>query len=184
MNTIKDMKLETDRLIIRPYKEEDLMDCFKLMQNPDLFTYLDMEVMAFEEYKGLFAWLMDSYNREFDEEFKYSFNIILKESGKHIGWCGVGGIEFNHKQKEIYYLIGKEYWGHGYAKEAVSALLEYCFQTIRLDSIAALCKPENIASKKIIESLGFTYQNRIQGLSAEFDYFNGDLYYELTRENV
>ena len=54
MNTVKEMRIETDRLIIRPYKEDDLMECFQLMQDKNLFHYLDMNVMTLEEYKGLF----------------------------------------------------------------------------------------------------------------------------------
>ena len=49
MNSVKKMRLETHRLVIRPYTEEDMMECFELMQDPALFTYLDMEVMTFHE---------------------------------------------------------------------------------------------------------------------------------------
>jgi [ribosomal protein S5]-alanine N-acetyltransferase len=48
---IKNLKIESNRLIIRPYMEADLVECFQLMQNKELFNYLDMEVMSFEEYK-------------------------------------------------------------------------------------------------------------------------------------
>jgi len=182
MNTVKDMKIETDRLIIRPYNEDDLMECFQLMQDKELFTYLDMDVMSLDEYKGLFYWLIDSYNKGFDEDFKYSFNITLKESGKHIGWCGVGGSNYDHEQKEIYYLIGEKHWGNGYAKEATVALRDYCFQTIGLNEIIALCKPNNIPSKKLIKNMGFTYRYKIEGLLKEFDFYNGELYFLLTKE--
>ena len=39
MKTVKEMRIETERLIIRPYVEEDLMDCFNLMQDKELFKY-------------------------------------------------------------------------------------------------------------------------------------------------
>jgi len=77
MNTVKEMRIETVRLVIKPYKEENLVECFKLMQNRELFKYLDMDVMPSEDYKGLFNWLIDSYELGFNEDFKYSFNITL-----------------------------------------------------------------------------------------------------------
>ena len=40
----KNIKIETNRLIIRPYKEADLKECFQLMQDKELFNYLDMKV--------------------------------------------------------------------------------------------------------------------------------------------
>lgn len=182
MNMVKEMIIETNRLIIRPFKEDDLLVCFKLMQDKELFKYLNMAVMSLDKYKGLFNWLIDSYNKGFDEDFKYCFNITLKESGTHIGWCGIGGIDYDHEQKEIYYLIGREYWGNGYAKEATVALRDYCFQTIGLNEIVALCKPDNISSKKIIENMGFKYRYKIEGLPKEHDFYNGELYYSLTKE--
>jgi len=182
MNTVKEMRIETVRLVIKPYKEENLVECFKLMQNRELFKYLDMDVMPSEDYKGLFNWLIDSYELGFNEDFKYSFNITLKECGTHIGWCGIGGVEFEHNQKEIFYLIGREYWGNGYAKEASVALLDYGFNIIGVNEIVGLCKPENIASKKVIENMGLKFRYMVEGLPEEFDFYNGEPFYSLTKE--
>ena len=154
MKSVKEMRLETDRLIIRPYTDEDMMECFELMQEKALFRYLDMDVMTLDEYRRLFTWIIDCYNVGWDQDFKYSFNITLKESGIHVGWCGLGGLRFDHSRKEIYYLIGKTYWGKGYAKEATHALLGYGFQDMHLEEIVAIVQPGNIASRKVIESMG------------------------------
>lgn len=177
---VKDMRLETKRLTIRPYAKEDLMECFDLMQDKELFNYLDMDIMSLDEYKNLFHWLIDSYNTEFDGDFKYSFNIILKETGKHIGWVGIGGLETDHSMKEIFWLIGKNHWNKGYATEAATALLEYGFNVIGLKEIVALCKPENIASKKVMEHIGLEYRFTMEGSSNDF--YNGEPFYSLTKD--
>jgi ribosomal-protein-alanine N-acetyltransferase len=179
MDTVKNMRIETSRLIIRPYKEDDMMECFQLMQDKELFKYLDMDVMSIEEYKGLFNWIIDSYNTGIDEDFKYSFAITLKENGIHVGWCGIGGIEYNHSAKEIYYLIGKSYWGNGYAREAAKALLDYGFNIIGLNEIVAICKPDNIGSRKVIENMGLKYRYIVKGLPKEFDFYNGEPFFSL-----
>ena len=176
---VRDMRLETERLIIRPYVEADLIECFRLMQDKDLFEYLDMDVMSLEEYQGLFEWLIDSYDIGFDGDFKYSFNVTLKETGAHIGWVGVGGLDFDHSIKEIYWLIGKEHWNHGYASEAASALLAYAFDVIRQNEIFSLCKPKNIGSKRVMEHIGLKYRGIIAG--APDDFYNGELCYSLTK---
>lgn len=148
---IKDLRIETDRLIIRPYNEGDLEECYRLMQDKELFTYLDMDVMSFNEYKELFTWIIKCYDVDIDQDFKYSFSITLKDSGIHIGWCGIGGLQFNHSIRNIYYLIGKNYWGQGYATEASRALLDYGFKQMNLDEIVAIVQPENTASKKLLK---------------------------------
>jgi ribosomal-protein-alanine N-acetyltransferase len=52
MNTVKEMRIETDRLIIRPFIQSDLVECFELMQDKELFKHLDWNVMSFEDFKG------------------------------------------------------------------------------------------------------------------------------------
>ena len=182
INTVKEMRIETERLLIKPYKQEDLEECFKLMQDKELFKFLDMDVMSHEDYEGLFRWLIDCYEVGFDEDFKYSFNITLKQSGTHIGWCGIGGLEFDHNQKEIFYLIGREYWGNGYAKEASVALLDYGFNVMGIKEIVGICKPENIASKKVLENMGLKFRYMVKELPEEFDFYNGEPFYSLTKE--
>lgn len=177
------MKLETKRLIIRPYSEDDLMESFRLMQDEDLFTYLDMHVMSLAEYRELFHWIIGCYKFGFEDDFKYSFSVNLKESGKHIGWVGIGGIEFDHSIKEICWLIGKNFWNQGYATEAACALLAYGFNTIKLDEIIAVCKPGNIGSRKVMEHIGLKYQGTIEGLKDEYGFYNGELKYALKRED-
>lgn len=179
---VKDMRLETERLIIRPYVEEDLMECFQLMQDEELFKYKDMGVMTLDEYKGLFRWLMDSYNVGFDGDFAYSFNIILKETGAHIGWVGLGGLATDRTKTEIFYLIGVQYQKQGYATEASKAMLDYGFQTIGLKEIVAVCRKENRASSRVMEKIGLRFRFLQEGLPKEFEQCNGDPYYSLTRE--
>jgi ribosomal-protein-alanine N-acetyltransferase len=176
------MKLETKRLIIRPYTENDMMECFQLMQDKELFTYLDMDVMSFEDYSDLFHWILRCYEIGFQDDFKYSFSINHKASGKHIGWIGIGGIEYDHAIKEIYWLIGKEHWNQGYATEAATALLEYAFIIMKLPEITAFCKPDNIGSRRVMEHIGLKYQGIVDGLPAEYDYYNCELKYALKRE--
>jgi [ribosomal protein S5]-alanine N-acetyltransferase len=182
VSTVKNMKIETGRLIIRPYIQDDLMECFRLMQDKDLFRYLDMDVMSLEQYKRLFIWIIDCYNTGVEEDFKYSFAITLKENGIQVGWCGIGGLEYDHSVKEIFYLIGKEHWGKGYAKEATVALLDYGFNTIGLNEVVAICKPDNIASQKVIRNMGLKYRYLVEGLPKEFDFYNGEPYFSLTKD--
>jgi [ribosomal protein S5]-alanine N-acetyltransferase len=90
-------------------------------------------------------------------------------------------VSFNHSIKEIGFLIGRAYWGNGYAKEASKALLDYGFIKMNLKEIVAKVRPENVASKKVIENMGMKYQYTIEGLPEEFDWSNGELLYSLTK---
>ncbi|MBJ9989356.1 GNAT family N-acetyltransferase [Paenibacillus sp. S28] len=176
------MRLETERLIIRPYIESDLMEAFELMQNPELFTYMHMGVLSFEEYKGLFKWLIDSYNTSFNMPFKYSFAIRTKATDAFIGWCGVGVLDLSAPDKELYYLIGRDYWGNGYATEAASALTAYAFNVIGLDKLFAKANSQNTASIGVFRKLGFVFERELMGLTGDYEECNGELLHVLTKE--
>lgn len=180
--SVKNMRLETKRLIIRPYIEDDLMECFQLMQDKELFKYKDMDVMTFDEYRRLFGWLMDSYNKGFDENFAYSFNIVLKETNAHIGWVGLGPLPTDASKKEIFWLIGIEYQGRGYATEASKAILEYGFNTVNLNEIFSVCMKDNMASRRVMEKIGLKFRHIQEGLPKGFESSNGDPLYSLTKE--
>ncbi|MFB9329816.1 GNAT family N-acetyltransferase [Paenibacillus aurantiacus] len=181
---ISDMRLETKRLLIRPYDERDFMESFHLMQDPALFAYLHMNVMTIEEYRGLFDWLTDSYQTPIDAPFKYSFAVRRWSDDALLGWCGVGELDFSAPDKELYYLIGREHWGSGYATEAASALAAYAFEVIGLGRLHAKADPRNSASRKVLEKVGFRFGRVLEGLSGDDADCNGEWMYAMTRDQL
>ena len=77
-----------------------------------------------------------------------------KEGGGLIGYCGLAhGIE--EVGVEVVYLLAREEWGEGIATEAAGALVEYAFSTLGLPRVVAVVYPDNLASRRILETLGF-----------------------------
>ena len=72
-----------------------------------------------------------------------------------IGCCGLR--PYAEKEYEIGFHLRPEFWGKGYAKEAASAVIEYAFTTLKARRLFAGHNPNNIASQKVLEALGFTY---------------------------
>ncbi|OAB40400.1 GNAT family N-acetyltransferase [Paenibacillus antarcticus] len=179
---IHSMKLETMRLMIRPYQAKDLQESFELMHNEEVLQYMHMDVMSLDEYSGVFEWLIQSYNKGLEEDFKYSFGVFLKDTNTFIGWIGVGCLDFQRQDKEIYYLIGRDYWGKGYASEAIEQLIHYCFNDMKLESIVAKVHPGNGASKRIIEKLGLRFEYVLEDLQEDFSECNGELLYSISAD--
>lgn len=180
--TLSRMRLETERLIIRPYTESDLAASFRLMQDPEVLTFMHMEVLPQHEYEGMFRWLMFSYHTPFELPFKYSFAVCSRESGRLIGWCGLGMLDFSAPDTELYYLIGREHWGQGYATEAAAALTAYAFDVIGLDRLYAKADPRNTASLGVFKKLGFEFERELSGLTGDYEDCNGELMHVLTRQ--
>lgn len=67
------------------------------------------------------------------------------------------------------------------AIEAAGAMLKYGFDTIGLNRIVALVNPQNIASIKVIENLGIKYKMILDVANPEYNGYNGNIYYEITK---
>lgn len=174
------INVETERIIIRPYKTNDLEKSYKLMQDKELYEFLHFDVMTFEEYQFLFNWLLQSYD-SVGNNFKYSFAIFLKDTNELIGWVGIGNLDCISGEKEIYYLIGKQFQGKGYAFEAAREIIKYGFTNLGLNRIVAKVNPKNIASKRIIEKLGFNFEYVLENLTEEHAECNGEYLYSLIK---
>lgn len=84
------------------------------------------------------------------------FAILLKENKRHIGNIKLGPINWIHHFAEIGLMIGeKDFWGRGYASEAIQIITEYAFDTLGLNKLIAGCYELNKGSLKAFQKAGF-----------------------------
>ena len=157
---ISNVILETDRLILRTWEITDL---------DDFFEYSSVEGVGekagWEHHKSKDKSL--EILKMFIEEKKV-FAIVLKENQKVIGSIGIEelGEELdkdldNLPGRELGYVLNKDYWNKGIMKEAVSKVVDYCFNTLKLNFLMASYFNHNIASKKVLENLNFKFYKDI-----------------------
>ena len=134
---------ETERLILRRYKKEDIQDLFEYLSDPEVVKYEPYKPMTLEEAKENLEWRIGT-----DEMIA----VELKDSHKMIGNVYMGKRDF--EALEIGYVINRNAWGHGYAAESCKALIQQAFSN-GVHRIYAECDPENVRSWKLLEALGF-----------------------------
>ena len=135
--------IETDRLILRRYCKEDLHDLYEYLSDEEVVKHEPYNPMDIDEVKGNLDWRIST-----DEMIA----VVLKSNNKMIGNVYLGKRDF--ESLEIGYVFNKQYWGKGYAKESCDALIKNSFSK-GIHRIFAECDPYNIASWKLLESLGF-----------------------------
>lgn len=135
--------IETERLILRRYKKEDLQDLFEYVSDTKVVEYEPYKPLTLNETKENLNWRMET-----DEMIA----IEMKHSHKMIGNVYMGKREF--ESLELGYVLNRNYWGFGYAAEACKALIQQAFSN-GIHRIYAECDPENKNSWKLLESLGF-----------------------------
>jgi RimJ/RimL family protein N-acetyltransferase len=101
--------------------------------------------------------------------------VRFKDGPTLLGWCGLDFLETT-PEIEVGYGLARSHWGLGVSTEAARASLEYGFEHLSLDRIVAVARPENAASRHVMEKLGMRFVKN--------GYFYGaDLvYYEIDRD--
>jgi [ribosomal protein S5]-alanine N-acetyltransferase len=152
------MMLETERLILRNWQESDVdhylvlagdvgYHCFS---RPGRFMVRDAKEAKTRIRERMLL---------FDRRKSGKFPIFLKESGEFAGTCGIEPFTLDGRlEVELGYRLCLKFWGKGYAKEAAAAMLTYGIGDLKLPKIMAFVLPQNRASVRILEQLGFEYR--------------------------
>lgn len=90
----------------------------------------------------------------------YTWVIHLKSTEEFIGMIGLMLDNKKYNRGEVWYKIHPKHWGKGYATEALSELVHFGFDTLRLHRIQAGCAVDNIGSIKVLEKVGMIREGR------------------------
>lgn len=180
----RDAIIETERLIIRPYKLEDLDELFTAVSDKDFYQYIPEEVPSKEDVKGIIEWsIAQNMKNTLERIYKFNLAIIHKRDQKVIGYCGLGPDDLGLGEVELYYGISSHYRRQGLAFEATKATLNYGFNVIGLKKIIAFVDYRNLPSVKLVERLGMKYHFRITKLNDPFKEFENQCYYTMTAQD-
>ena len=151
------MLLETERLLLRPYKRADLAAYHALRSAPEVLRYSSAVP------HGTLA----QSRRDLR---KTKFHALLeKDSGLYIGEAGILSTTPRANRCVIGYNLLPAFWGKGYATEIAMALVNYAFDNLKLERVEAMAQSENLASRRVLEKSGFA----LEGTLRHFAYIGG-----------
>lgn len=144
--------METSRLILRPWRESDAEALFKYASDPDVGPRAGWP--PHQSVEESLTIIRDVFSGE------GMWAVELKETAEAIGCVGYlpassSNLEIDEDQCEIGYWIAKPYWNKGICSEALSAVIDYCFNVKGYSVIWGDYFPENPASGKVMEKCGF-----------------------------
>lgn len=139
--------IHTNRLILRKVKESDKEGLFKCFSKPEVMEYLFIEInKSIEDTEKFIKVILDSYENNKPTQWA----ITLKDSDELIGLCGFSKIDYKHSKGEIGYILNSKHWNKGIGSEAISKVIEFGFEELRLNKIEARCMYKNEASEKVM----------------------------------
>ncbi|PSL40147.1 RimJ/RimL family protein N-acetyltransferase [Planomicrobium soli] len=154
------MTIQTARLVMRPYQDEDFEFLCSLFSDPEVVRFVgNGQTRSKDGAMEFLYWVYRSYKTN----PKLGLRVLVrKDDGKLIGHAGLVPQTVNgFEELEIGYWIAREHWGQGYATEAASALKEYGSRQLGRKRFVSLIQPANTASRKVAERIGMELEKEI-----------------------
>ncbi len=151
--------LESNRLILRDFIESDKQAVFDYQSNPEYLKYYASKTRTQDEtydlVKRFITWQSEK------PRIKFQLAIILKVENKLIGNCGIRKNNAASTEAELGCELDPQYWGQGFAFEAVSRILKYAFENLKLQQSWVTTNPKNLTAIKLVEKLHFHYEETL-----------------------
>lgn len=163
--------LQTKRLILRPFTEDDAPAYHALVSDPDVLRFTGETPVA-----SIVDTLEILRTRPLRDYAVHGFGrmaCVHQQSGELIGFCGLKRLEMFGNEVDIGYRFVRRYWGLGLAIESAEALYAQGKSELQLARIIGLVMPENNASVRVLEKLGMQREKAIRfpGADCDFDQY-------------
>jgi [ribosomal protein S5]-alanine N-acetyltransferase len=150
--------LETPRLTLRPFREDDVDLLAELFANPD-FMRFSLGVFTKREQTVAFIEKVIGWDRAGTPS---QFAVVPRDENDLVGYCGF----FHHPEHgiediEIGYRVHPAYWNRGLITEGARAVRDHGFRDLKLQRVISLIHPENIPSRRVAEKNGMTAEKEI-----------------------
>ena len=148
-----DAVIETNRLLLRRFTEDDASLLYELNLDPEVIRYTHDPIADVEHAKQVLNEVMLPQYSLYDHG---RWAVHLRSNLEFMGWCGLKYLSETN-EVDLGYRLMKKFWGKGYATEAALACIEYGFNTLNLPVIIGRALPGNLASIKVLEKCGMKY---------------------------
>ncbi len=153
------MLQETARLTLDRFTEDDAPFAFRLVADPSFIRYIgDRGLRTVDDAR---AYLRNGPIASYQLFGFGLFKVVRKADGAAIGMCGLLKRE-TLDDVDLGYAFLPEYWLQGYAREAGAGAIEYGRRVHGLTRIVAITNPDNAASIRVLEHLGFQFERLIR----------------------
>jgi [ribosomal protein S5]-alanine N-acetyltransferase len=150
------MILQTPRLILRPFQEEDLRRLAELMADSDFMRFSLGPYTRKQTQAVLQKFLTWS-----QAGLPSPFAVVLRENNDVLGYCGFLHHSELPDEVEIGYRLDPAYWNRGLITEAARTVRDHAFGDLKLPRVISLIHPENIPSRRVAEKIGLIPEKEI-----------------------
>jgi [ribosomal protein S5]-alanine N-acetyltransferase len=159
MRPFDQIRLPTERLVLRPLREDDAQPLFALFSDPVVMRYWSSAPWtSIAKAQEMIA--KDRQAMAAGEHLR--LGIEARDAAEFIGTCTLFNLDGQCRRAEIGYALSSVHWGHGYMHEALTALLAFGFDDLDLNRVEADIDPRNAASARSLERLRFVKEGHLR----------------------
>lgn len=148
-------ELTTPRLTLRRMMVADASDMYEYACRQDVTKYLTWYPHPDRDYTR--EYLQYIGNRYAAGMF-YDWAVIYEPDCKMVGTCGFTSFNCSSDSAEVGYVLNPEYWGKGIAAEALTRVLQFAFENLKLHRVEAKFIEENQRSRRVMEKVGMQFE--------------------------
>ena len=175
------INIETERLILRKFSYEDIPNMINnWIANPNVqHEYGELEYKTPAEVKGL----LDKWISKYESNDFYRWAIILKENNENIGQIAFCRVYTEIETAEIEYCIGEDYWGKGYATEALNAIIDFSFKEPKFYKLEAFHRSLNTRSGRVLKKTALRQVETVRRFEIENITPHNEICYGITLDD-
>src|SRR5260221_2259397 len=143
--------LEGRRVLLRPLSGADAAGLHQAYGDPEAMRFWDFPASAdVAETAQRIGWSLQSSAR-----FHACWSVVLRDDARVVGMVNYHHREPWNRRLEVGYILARAYWGRGLMSDAMRTFLAHCFGALDSHRIEATIEPDNLASIRLAERLGF-----------------------------
>jgi [ribosomal protein S5]-alanine N-acetyltransferase len=176
----QDLIFETDRLLIRPFKQGDYLNWHTQHENrlPSQYKYDNGKGDMSKCTQDWFNKMVEEQQHLISQDKDYIFGVFLKQNGDNIGTLDISTLmRYDFQWARIGYTFYNQFWNKGYGREAVKGLIEMAFVMLGYHRIEAHINVDNTPSIKLAENVGLEFECIRKGFVFEFGEWTDNLIY-------
>ena len=153
-------RLETERLVLRRFVNEDAVAMYKnWAADEEVTKYLTWPPHPNQEVSQK---VVEDWVKTYDSQSYYQWAIVLKEKGEPIGSIAVVHMNEDVSMAQVGYCIGKTWWHNGITSEALKAVMNFLFDIVDVNRIESRHDPRNPNSGKVMKKCGMKYEGTLR----------------------
>lgn len=182
INDEREIKLTTDRLILREFNENDFVAVHAYASDIENIKYMIWGPNSEDDTVEFLVECIENANK--NPRKQYDFAVTLKDTGNVIGGCGIY-LNDTLDEAMLGWVLHKNYWKKGYMTEAGKELVRFAFEELKLHRLYATCDAENYGSYRVMENIGMRREGHAiknRKVVGYKDEYHDELFYGILKE--